>query len=287
MKTVKLLLYVLVLAVVGCGGSSGGSSSRDDAVVDSLDSVDLNGSWEVMVETRSYNKTSRDYLYSNFNTERLILEDTPVGVRFRRCSEDFDVYSRFGVRSNGKLYLDLNEDGYTYLGNQRFERAGALEEVPWGPTNNLQQTVVTFTKLSENVENDAGTLEFSEPFAFSEDVRVCVQQNYANIGLEKRLNIEARYNDYSVLLSLRSASEWPIGTYSWERFSENNTGITDAYIDASYELLESTIGFSNTFARSGTITISEHSAAELSGSFELIDENDEVFRGSFSWDKNW
>lgn len=289
MKTVRLLLGLMVLALVGCGGSGGGSSGaeNDVAPVESLDQVDLSGTWQVLVETKNFNKTSGDYLYSDFSTNRLILEDTTAGVRFRRCIDDFNVYSPYGVKSGSKLYLALYEDGYSYSGNNRFERVGPMEEYSWEPVKQLHQTRVVITKLSDDVKDDAGYLEFTEPFALDEQTRVCVEEHYSSIGHGRSVEIGARHGDYRLSISLESNTAWPTGAHAWERYSEDNIDITDVWLDASTELLESTIGFGNTYSRSGIITLSESSDRALSGSFNLIDENDVVFEGNFSWDKRW
>lgn len=291
MKTVRLLLGLMVLGLVGCGGSGGGSSGADNDVapVESLDQVDLSGTWEILVETKNYNKTTGDYLYSDFRARRIVFEDTAVGVHFRECMEDSDGNS-YGVKSGGKLYLSMYEEGYAYLGNNRFDRIGPIEEYPawWGMAAiQLYQTRTTLTKVSDDVLDDAGYLEFSEPFAINEQARVCVEQYYANLGQSRGVAIHARYGDYQLEFSVGSDTGWPVGEHVVTYTDEGNPAVRYAYLDVSPALLESTTGFDYIGATSGTIRIDESSADELSGSFDLVDDKDIMFKGSFSWNKHW
>ena len=288
MKTVKLVLISVVVILVGCGGSSSHHSS-EEPVVESLESVDLTGTWEVKTETRYYNITTNDYVYSQFNTNRLIIQDSAPGVLFRRCELEFGPYSNYGVKVGNRLYLGLSEDGYDYLGGNQFRQVGVIQQNQWSSEYyKLEyQYVVTLTKISDEVRDVAGALVLEAPWANTPDVRTCVSEYYASVGVKRTFFIQTVEGDNSLSFGISSESDFPVGTYQWEEYSQSNTEILDVSVEVPYELFESVTGSYYTRPKSGEVTISENSSDVLAGSFDLIDENGIEFKGSFNWNKNW
>ena len=289
MKTVKLLLLAVVLVFFGCGGSGGNGGDSGPAQVESLESLDLNGTWESLVETKYFNESTNDYLYSEFKVSRMILEDGPSGIRYRNCENEFGFYS-FGVKSGERLYLDTNEEGYDYLGGNRFQQVGPLGLYSWESPDyvtTVHQDIITLRKINDEVRDNAGSLVLDLPFSSDANARSCIREYYSSIGILGSFSIATQYNGYHIDLYVTGLNDWPVGVYEWGYDSADNTVIQRVWVDVDYELLESVTGYGYSNPISGVVEITENSDEFLSGSFELVDENDIVFKGHFQWDKNW
>jgi len=58
----------------------------------------------------------------------------------------------------------------------------------------LHQQVVTLTRISDVVLEDGGSLQFTAPFAFDEQDKVCIQTYDASVGIDRYVNMEVSYN---------------------------------------------------------------------------------------------
>lgn len=287
MKTAKLVLGMIVLVLAGCGGNGGGSADPAAPAVASLESVDLSGTWEVQRETRNYNKATGDYLYSNLNLSRMMIEDTVNGVLSRSCVNEYRQYFGYSVKTGNMLYLNLNEDGFQYLGDGRFQRVGPKQGSQGYDDNQLHQDVTTLRRISDVEKQDGGSFQLIEPFVVSEDGKVCVTVDSSSIGIDEGVAIAVPYNGYIVTFRLDIDKSIVPGTYNWDDSGRNNTSVFRAYFDADSDLLQSTTGYYSLFPKSGTVTITENSDQYLSSSFDLLDENGVAIKGNFVWDKNW
>lgn len=209
------LLTTVILGLLGCGGDSSSSGNNsDEQQIESIENLDLSGTWLLRTETEVYNTATNDYLYSEFFYQRFVLEDLAAGVRYRRCGQGFNYGSSYGIKSGNRLYLGLFDHPYDYLGDNAFGLTTEIEEDMYFTERSSRQ-VISLVKMSDDVLPGAGQFSLLSPMEFDADSEVCVSTSFSSIGTRKSVFIESRYNGMTVGVNLGFYEELAVGTYQW------------------------------------------------------------------------
>jgi len=268
----------LLICLAGCdsGNSGGGKSAESAAPVSPLD-VDLTGTWISINEDRTYKTDTDEYLFSSFSEGRFVLEDTAQGIRIDRCEQYGSIHSNYGVKTEKRVYLVINEGGYILQSDGSLTRTFRYES-EWEPGFYFNKTS-TFRRLSRGVEVNSGMFILRGPINIEQQTHVCVRKTYYNYGNRREFALTIPFDNEALDLSLTFVGEISEGRYTYEDYRTAEAVRIDIHSSANQfnEVVES-----NTLdPRDVTINITEFSDERLSGTFSLTGQDDGLYSGEF------
>jgi hypothetical protein len=283
-----LILMLALSVVVGCGGgSSSGGADTDNVTAVNLDDMDLSGTWQVTVETEYYNTGSGDYLYSGFYRYRMIIDDSGLGVRYRRCENEFNYNADYGVKTGDRLYLYLYEPAYQHITNEHFQQVGELTEEMYFPEQSYRR-IVDLTKMSDDILDSAGRMSVSVPFVMDKTSGVCVTTHASSIGSNKHISLDTVYQGDNVSFFFSFYDTLSAASYLWnDDVYDGSQQVSSVGFGVSYELAESLWGDSWYDVESATVEIQEISDTSFRAQVSLVDEYGNEVETSFDIDPSW
>ena len=269
MKTI--ILFILAFTIAACT-----SQQSNDAVSTSLSETDLSGTWKYLRETKTYNISTNEYLYSDFLEYTMIISDSGGGVSYQSCWRYGDS-SITAVKTDEYLYLDINSDGYSQGSNGELSRT-MLVDNPNSQTNELRVTE-TLTKLSSNVQLDSGKFVLNGAITNIEDNHVCLFKSSNSLNSNESLEIVVPFYDSTLSVRLRSTERLVPGTYQYEQSSNNI--VYGFNVSSNSSIFWNQIGTNGLFPDRATISITESSVDIYSGTFSFVGIDNENYSGEF------
>lgn len=276
----KFICLLIALTLAGCNGSGGGSSTpgteeqKKETV--NIQEIDLSGTWLVRKESDAYNKENDDYLLTNIDERRIILNDTDNGVEFNSCERHGIHRPDTGVKSGNRLYLYLYEDGYEYDSGdfvRSWEEGDGNNNIIWKKSTRL-------IKLSDEVELDSGAFSLTSPVEISEESHVCVRSYYSTLSTDRSFSISIPLEDDVLSFDISYWGDIETKSYSYEEFNYDNQ-LKDLYIRDHNEFFYNITGEYYPYLTSGTVTFTEASEVGVSGSFSATSQEGHEYSGSF------
>ncbi len=276
----SILIILMLFAITGCGGGSGGSSN-DGQEESSIRDMDLTGTWDFIRESRIYKISTGEYLYSNYTEHTYIIEETDDGTTYSRCW-DYGGYNQFAVKTDEHLYFSINDSGYYLVGENSFEHT---EERIDEFDEDLEYKIVdSLVKRTSSIVIDSGNLALAGPVSASENSHACLYKNTNSRGDERSFELIVPFGDDSLMMYLAFHGELLVGSYDYIQYNDDNQIYS---FDVSSNATEfSTIVGSNTlYPNSASINISESSELFLKGIFSFTGQYGNDYSGTFEIDQ--
>ena len=277
----KFICLFVALTLVGCNGSGGDSDTPETEEQNketiSLQEIDLSGTWLILREDDAFNKANDDYLSTKFHESRILINDTASGVEFSDCVRYGKSRPNVGVKSDTRLYLYFDNNGYEYIDGE-FVRSWEEDD----PYNDkiVWQKSVRLIKLSDNFELDSGSFSLSAPVEINENQHVCVEHNYSTISSRRFFAISIPTEDDIISFSIDYWGDIEAKTYEYDSDNYDNL-IQNVYINDYENTFYNTTGEYYPYLTNGTVTFTEASEAGASGSFKAISQEGHEYSGAF------
>jgi hypothetical protein len=280
MKNVFPLFFALfflssTVMVSGCSNSSDSGLDTQN----SLNSIDLTGTWIVENETETYKTDTGEYLSSDFVRFKYVLEETNIGVKYDRCWE-YGATSPYGIKAEYHFYMNPSDNGFSLQDDGSLKRITEFER-DYQPGFNFR-SIENLTKISDQVSVDNGTFVLNGPIANAEYDHVCLWQAHSNIGDSRTIEILTPFDNDSLSLRFDFQGDITPGTYQYTNYYDpspvtidisSNSDAFWAQVDSNIlaaSNVEVVIIESNNTKISGTYTLTGQDAGMYSGEFEMI-----------------
>jgi len=273
----------LAISLLGCGSDS---KRRDQSQLSDkggnldIESVDLTGTWASFQETRVIKVSTGEYLYSYFLRNRFVLEETDRGVKYSDCPLYGSSGTPYGVKTSQSFYMrpgDPLDTGFQALDEDTLRKVLVYQEER-KPDFRYESTQ-TLRKISDGVSLDSGTLVYNGSVSFSEYNHTCVSLGYSSIGDRKYLSFIVPYGDGSIRVDFRLTGDVVPGDYYYDQDSDPEE--VDFFISSSASDATDVAGLNTREAEETTVSVIEFNEDRFSGTFSILDDNDETHTGEF------
>lgn len=274
-----LLIIILTTTIWGCNSESESTSSETKTNL-SFDSVDLTGTWLSATETRKIKDDTGEYLLSDFNESTYIMEDTENGVKYSRCSDYWNFYSGYAVKTSEHFYMSLNdgsEAGFTLQDDDTLKKVSYSTD-EYSPGYNFE-SITTLTKINDGVSINNGSLVLTGPVSVAEYDQSCLWKNYSSIGERQSLSFSVPYGDDNLTFSLYSYVDISVGSYSYTDYFDAKAVRLDvySYTDDFRDIADS----SYLEPENVTIEVTESTDEKLVGFFSFTGNDEQLYSGEF------
>lgn len=273
----------MALIITGCNGSGGNGSSNSPETQDqkqntvNIKELDVTGTWLIREEKSSFNKENDDYLVTNVYESKIILNDTVNGVEFSNCERYGLTRPDTGVKSDERLYLRFDNNGYEY-DNGDFVRS--WEEDDYYLDNITWQITVRLIKLSDEVELDSGSLTLTSPLEISEQNHVCISYSYSSLSTDRSIGITIPHNEDEISFDIGFWGEMETKSYEYDASSYSNQ-ISSISLRSYDDIFYNSTGEYYPYLATGNINFTTVSENSISGEFSTTSEAGYEYSGSF------
>lgn len=266
-----ILILLLMFVITGCDGQM-----SDETVNQSLSDTDLSGTWRYIKESKSYNTSSNEYLYSDFLEYTYIIDDNGVSVNYQSCWRYGD-YLISAVKTDEYLYLDINSTGFSLEPDGDLSRT-AVNDDPYNPVNEIRVTE-TLSKLSSSVQLDSGKFVLNGAITNNEDNHVCLFKSYNSLNSHESIEVVVPFDNSTLSLYFRTTSQLTPDTYQYEQHV--STELYSFNIMSNSNTFFSQIGTNNLSPSQATLIITQSTADTYSGTFSFVGIDDQSYSGEF------
>ena len=277
----KFICLLITLTLIGCNGSGSSSSTpgteeqKKETV--NLQEIDLSGTWLVILEEDAFNNENDDHLLTNFQESRMIFNDTDSGIEFNRCERHGHSRPDTGVKTESRLYLRFENNGYEYI-NGEFVRTWEEDDyyydhISWQKTERL-------VKLSNEIQLDSGSFSLSAPVEIKEENHVCVRSYYSTLSTDRSFTILIPTADDIIDFHINYWGDIDAQSYEydWDNYENQVQGIS---LGDYGETFYNATGEYHPYITNGTVTFTETSDASISGNFTVTSQEGNEYSGSF------
>jgi len=271
----RLILLTSVILQVGCGSSNSNETLTRGS--NDLESTNLSGTWSVLVETRTINKNSNEYLNSSYIEYDYVIEESDNIIGYDRCWEYGTDILDLAVKSNDLLYLNQSQPGFVLLENGDLEQT-RLYESEFQPDVRFE-SITTLSKRSAEIELDNGTLVLRGPISKSEYQHVCLFQSHNNYEDYRVFEVITPFSDNSLSVRLVLDGDVNEGLYKYTNYGDveeieiNVISNTAEFIDQA--------GANSLVPKNVSITVNEFTEEAFSGAFSFTGLDHEQYSGEF------
>lgn len=275
MKTKYLLLLISIFFIASCTHDKNSSETKDVSIQD----VDLTGTWLFTRTEEIYEKSSGQYLYTNYKKYTYILEETEAGVKYEECWE-VGGDSLTGSKNDTDFYMDVNDPGFKLSSPDLLVRELDDEE-----SEDLSKTIKvgeSLQKISSDAQIDSGSFSINgENVSASENNWVCSYNSYNTLRTRNSVLVVVPYLDSRLELSFSFKDSLSVASYEFQE-SSSDSQIFQFDVSSNATEFGEKVGSNALAPASANIDITQVENGFLAGRFSFVGQDSEAYTGNFN-----